>query len=178
MILFITLPQAFAGVFEISASANYRRSQFDEENYQESQSLTGSISYYFMQMSAIELSYTSGTSTLRATSIDNTWLEYITEFSMYGVDLVLTLAQKDSFFQPFVKIGGAHIRKDLIVKSETGAHKRSDTEPETVPSAGLGLKLMITKTFSIKLGMDAWQTKQGESSKLDYAGRAGIAWLF
>lgn len=48
--------EAFAFV-ELGANANYRRSAFDSNNYQELISYTGSISYYFMEMSAIELSY-------------------------------------------------------------------------------------------------------------------------
>jgi len=65
IILLISLPQAFAGIFEISGTANYRRSQINDLNYQESQSVTASVSYYFMEMSALELSYTQGTAHLR-----------------------------------------------------------------------------------------------------------------
>jgi hypothetical protein len=168
-----------AGVFELAASANYRRQQINDLNYQSSESITGSISYYFMEMSAIELSYTRGTSTLRAQPISSDpWLEYINEFTIYGADLVLTFAQQTSIFQPFAKIGVAHIVKDLIIKSPVEAKRRTPSEPETVPSVGLGFKFRLTKTFSIKVGADAWITDQREdNSQFDYAGRAGVSWL-
>lgn len=179
MILLISLPPAFAGIFEISGSANYRRNQVNELNYQELQSVSASISYYFMEMSALEISYTQGTSTLRVqTQTTDPWTEYLNEFTLYGIDLVMSLAQRQSILQPYVKVGGAHIVKDLIIRAETGSYARSPSDPETVPSAGLGLKIRLTKTFSIKMGMDAWITQQGqENSQFDYAGRAGISWL-
>jgi hypothetical protein len=179
MTLLIYLPQTFAGVFELSASANYRRSQINELNYQDSQSITASVSYYFLEMSAIELSYTQGTSTLRAQgNPSDLWVEYVNEFTLYGADLVLTFASQESLFQPFVKIGAAHIVKDLIINSETGSTTRTPSDPETVPSAGIGFKIKLSKTFSIKVGIDGWLTNQDDSeAKIDYAGRAGVSWL-
>ncbi len=176
---FIISPSIHAGVFELSASGNYRRQQINDLNYQESQSLTGSISYYFMEMSAIEISYTKGVSKLRAqSSANDVWVEYHNEFTLYGADLVLTMAQQTSIFQPFVKVGVAHIVKDLIIKSETGSAARTPSDPETVPSAGIGFKFRLTKTFSIKAGADAWLTNQNEDNeKIDYAGRIGVSWL-
>ncbi|MCB9026221.1 MAG: hypothetical protein H6625_07895 [Bdellovibrionaceae bacterium] len=175
-----SLPQAFAGIFEVSGTANYRRSQINELNYQISQSVTASVSYYFMEMSALELSYTEGTSTLRIQTLStDPFAEYINKFTLYGLDLVITLAQKESVIQPFVKVGGAHIIKSLIKKGETGSVEGPSVDPETVPSAGLGLKIKLTNTFSIKTGIDAWRTQQkGEDAKIDYAGRAGVSLLF
>ncbi len=180
MLILIAVPQAFAGVFEVSASANYRRSQINTLNFQESRSVTASVSYYFLEMSALEFSYTQGASTLRAQATEaDLWVEYVNKFTLYGTDLVLTFAEKTSMIQPFVKIGAAHIVKDLVVKSETGGTTRTPSDPQTVPSAGVGFKIKITKTFSIKVGLDGWLTNQGETDeKIDYAGRAGVSWLF
>ena len=183
LLILINSP-ARAGVFELSASANFRDSHIDSYNYTKTVSYTGSVSYYFWEMSAIELSYTQGQSTLSAkpSAIDPQLL-YISDFTMHGVDLVFSLTSRDAPIQPYVKVGGAKIKKDLVVKSEVGSIKRINSpdgdNTETVPSAGVGFKIMLTKTFSIKAGIDAWKTnykKQDETT--DYAGRAGISWLF
>lgn len=168
---------SFAGVFEISASASYRKSEIDAKNYQLSSSYTGSVSYYFLELSALELSYTQGASLLKASTTDED-LEYRTNFSMVGADLVFSLAARQSFLQPFVKVGIAQISKEIKTLTSTGSY----TTPEstnTVPSAGLGMKILFTKQFSIKLGLDGWITNfRKENEVIDYAGRAGISWMF
>jgi hypothetical protein len=43
------------------------------------------------------------------------------------------------------------------------------------------MKIRLTKTFSIKTGIDAWITNldgDEDEKTIDYAGRAGVAWLF
>ena len=166
-----------AGVFEISASSSFRKSEIDSKNYQTSSSYTGSLSYYFLELSALEFSYTQGTSLLKAfTQVEN--LEYRTKFSMVGVDLVFSLASRQSTLQPFIKVGTAQIVKEIKTISNTGSY----TSPEstnTVPSAGLGTKIMFTKHFSLKIGVDGWITNFNQSDEtIDYAGRAGISWMF
>src|ERR1700733_9884901 len=101
---------AFAFV-ELGANANYRRSAFDSNNYQELISYTGSISYYFMEMSALELSYTNGYSELSVKSSDPTDPKYVnmTNFQLLALDLVISFAERDDFFQPYIKMGGGYL---------------------------------------------------------------------
>src|ERR1700677_1122451 len=51
---------AFAGFFEVGASANYRYSGYDANNYVLSLAYTATASYYFGEMCALELNYTNG----------------------------------------------------------------------------------------------------------------------
>src|SRR5574338_699245 len=84
---------ANAGFYEISATGNYRKSFLDKDNYQESISYTGSVSYYFWEMSALELSYTLGRQIAALkTSPTDTKTFLTTDFEMYGLDLVITFA--------------------------------------------------------------------------------------
>src|SRR3954470_4085858 len=53
-------PLASAGFFEVGASANYRSSGYDKNNYIESLTYTASFSYYFWELCAWELNYTTG----------------------------------------------------------------------------------------------------------------------
>ncbi len=171
---------AWAGIYEISASTTYRKSVIDEFNYTTSSSLTASMSYYFFEMSALELSYTQGLSTLsaKASSTDPKVL-YKTSYNLMGLDLVLTFAGKESVFQPFIKVGGARIAKKIWLETEVGSTDTAEPKAETVPSAGIGFKIAITQSFSIKTGIDAWISNLGDKDETtDYAGRAGISWMF
>ena len=170
---------AHAGYLELGSSANYRRSTIDSENFQESISYTGSISYYFMQSSALELSYTSGYSKIVVTPGDIT-TQYVTEtdFSLTGLDLVFSVGGREDFFQPYLKLGGAYIQKKIYRQINGFSKDKIGEQSGTVPSAGLGFKMKISKTFSIKIGVDAWTSPLDEEPvTVDYAGRAGFSWF-
>lgn len=188
--LFFTLlfsPLAHAGLMELELSVLYRTSSINEDNYTKSTSYTGGFSYYFGEMSAIEFTYTRGVSELsiKASDADPQTL-FKSLFEMYGVDLVFTLAGRESAIQPYVKFGGAHISKEIVRVADGGSQGSDKVEsPEgVVPSAGVGLKLRLSKAFTIKMGVDAWTSPLSEDSdendsiRIDFAGRAGIAWLF
>ncbi len=180
-VLIVTLfcTAAHAGYLELGSSANYRRSTINSENYQESTSYTGSISYYFMESSALELSYTSGYSKIVVTPGDIT-TQYVTEtnFSLIGLDLVFSVGEREDVFQPYLKLGGAYIQKKIYRQLNGFSKDKIGEQSGTVPSAGLGFKLKISKTFSIKIGVDAWTSPLDEDPvTVDYAGRAGISWF-
>lgn len=174
------MPYAHAGFFEVSAMGNYRVSRITDDNYQETYSYSGSISYYFWEMSALELSYTQGQqvvsikpSSSSATTITRTL------FEMAGLDLVLTFASKQSAVQPFVKFGGAHIRREISNQVLPFPAEAAPGSEGFAPSAGVGLKVRLTNTLSIKIGVDAWKAPtQSTVETIDYAGRAGISWMF
>lgn len=174
------IPVAHAGVIEIGATGNYRESYLTEKTYQKSVSYTGSISYYFWEMSALELSYTRGTniSSLKISTTDQQTIN-TTYFEMVGMDLVLTLADKQSYFLPYIKGGGAYLAKEMENQRE-GTPMQKDSLYGLVPSAGLGFKLRLSQNLSIKIGADAWTNphKSGQDTVWDYAGRGGFSWLF
>ncbi|MBK8204632.1 MAG: hypothetical protein IPK68_20765 [Bdellovibrionales bacterium] len=95
----------------MGTSATFRRSTIDENNFQESTSYTGTVSYYFWEMSALELSYTEGSSLLSVKPVDDTKVITRSTFRLIGLDLVITLASQQSSLQPYIKIGGARISK-------------------------------------------------------------------
>lgn len=179
VILLLSGFSAHAGYLELGASANYRLSSIDSENYQESISYTGSVSYYFMESSALELSYTSGYSKIVVTPGDIT-TQYVTEsnFSLTGLDLVFSVGGREDFFQPYLKLGGAYISKKIYRQINGFSKDKIGEQSGTVPSAGIGFKILFTKTFSVKFGIDAWTSPLDEDPvTVDYAGRAGISWF-
>lgn len=172
---------SYAQFYEVGAAANYRRSAFDHDNYQELVSYTASISYYFSEMSAVEFSYTdgySGISVKPATPLDPKILTE-TNFILAGVDIVISLAEKDDTVQPYVKAGGGYLKKEVFQQQGTQDKTLISRSEGLVPSGGVGLKFMVTKSFSIRVGLDAWSTPPSESPVVvDYAGRAGVSWMF
>lgn len=175
-----TFTQAFAFV-ELGANANYRRSAFDSNNYQELISYTGSMSYYFMEMSALELSYTNGYSEMSVKSSSPVDPKYFnqTNFQLLALDLVISFAERDEFFQPYVKMGGGYLKKEDFQRVDGGDTKLISRSEGLVPSGGVGFRVMMTKTFAVKFGLDAWTTPLKEDPVVvDFAGYAGVSWLF
>src|SRR3989344_2270180 len=94
-------PIASAGFFEIGGSLNYRFSGYDKNNYIESFTKTLSGSYYFWEMCAWEINYTSGSSkqvTKGAEPIDpKTTVQ--DNIQMMSLDLVLSFAARQDPFR-------------------------------------------------------------------------------
>lgn len=181
LLLFFFSTPALAGYFEFGTSFNYRRSTIDTDNYQETTSYTGSVSYFFWAMSAIEVSYTNGDSLLSYRLPDESPILMQTKFSMIGVDFVITLAEKTSAFIPYVKVGGVQVTREIIRKAEgfPASTVGGEESGGVAPSAGIGFKTKLTKSFALKVGLDAWTTPiDKDPVTIDYAGRAGISWMF
>lgn len=174
---------AFAGYVELGASANYKFSGFDADNSIESISYTASYAYYFMENCAMELSYTSGYSKQMARASE-TDPRYITtaNIDLLALDLILTMGTREDLFQPYIKMGAGYLKKELFFKVDDGPTRRTSSSEGVVPSAGIGMKVGVTNSVSIKLGVDAWTSPlsgdKNEPVIVDYVGRAGLSWMF
>ncbi len=174
---------AKAGIWEVGASGSYRRQNIDVDAVDESQSLTGSLSYYLDEASAIELSYTDGIS--KRSIYPNSINGHITTatFKSIGLDFIYTFGQGQT--RPYIKAGGQYILEKKITDqyvNNAGNYPPNPIQstPALVPSVGAGFKIGLTAALSFKVGIDAW-TSDGLSVqpvKIDYAGRAGLSWMF
>ena len=176
-------PSAYSGIMELGGSLSYRSSHFDAENYKTSFSTTATLSYYFWEMSALEMSYTNGLEKMRLKEGTAQAYTLLTGFDMLGLDFVLTFAGRQSTFQPYIKLGAANISKEVYREVEGNAKTKISETSGLVPSAGIGFKIKVSQTFSIKVGVDAWISNDESledvgPDTLDYAGRAGISWMF
>ena len=172
-----------AGVWEIGASGSYRRQNIAQDAVDESQSLTGSLSFYFNEQSALELSYTDGISK-RSISPDNINGHITTTtYKAAGLDFIYTFGGGN--IKPYIKGGAQYIIEKKLVdqyRISGSAFRETPVEssPALVPSAGLVFKMGLTDALSLKAGIDAW-TSDGLSVqpvKIDYAGRVGLSWMF
>ena len=164
--------QAEAGYLEIGTSYNYRQNYVDEFNRTIQRSITGSISYYFWEQSALELSYTDGASDIKLDTVDVN-----VKFEFYGLDLVISFAGRGATFRPYVKAGAVY-----QIKSTRTRYATIDRIVRTrgvSPSAGVGFRLKLTQSFVFRSGVDLWATDtDAEEAQYDMVGRAGISWLF
>ncbi len=173
---------ANAGYLELGASANYRSSRFNEFNYVEGLTYTTSFSYYFWEMCAWELNYTWGYS--KQVSRGNMAIDpkdtIEDNIQLISLDLVLSFAERSALFRPYVKVGGGYLKKERFRQINSDNVEHIETREGMVPSGGVGFSLGLTKELSIKFGLDAWTSplKNREPLIVDYAGRAGVSWMF
>ncbi len=174
-LFFVSIFSASAMV-EVGSAVSYRKSSVNSENYQVSSSVTGSVSYYFSQNSAVELSYTNGSGVILIQPIATAKTRITSNFEMIGLDYVLSV--QEGMIQPFVKFGAAYIKKQFEQNTDVASAEQIPMVKGFVPSAGLGVKLNLTKSFSFKIGIDAWTSPlQSQPILVDYAGRAGLSFL-
>jgi hypothetical protein len=181
----LTSVEAYAGFIELGVSGTYKRTNISTDSFDESRSLTGSMSYLFDDMSAVEFSYTGGESKRYIGSTSGNGHTTQLTYRMAGVDFVLNFGARDAMLRPYIKLGVAHIFEKRLSETFDGFPPSQQPEDkvdtnETVPSAGIGFKLMLTKSLAFKFGVEAWTSRSFESKprQIDYAGRAGLSWIF
>jgi Outer membrane protein beta-barrel domain len=174
--------------FEVGLSGNYRKVYLTElgtteRAFDENLAYTGSLAYYFREMTAIEFSYSQGKNTRYIPS--NTITSTTTHrYSMFGADLVFTFGKRTDTFIPYIKAGVAYFDKKSIDYEyiNSGVPQRPQTveiNSTVVPSAGFGMQFRITQRISFKAGLEFWTS--GAISKdiedFDWAARMGISWF-
>lgn len=176
---------AHAGFVEVGGSGSYKRSNIGNNSYDESQSITGSFSYYFDESSALELSYTDGISRRLIGEGQPDGQLTNMYYKMIGLDLVLTMGDREATIRPYIKIGGVYIMDKRITTQywSGGNYFTPNTVQDPaalVPSAGLGFKLALTKSWSLKVGVEAWSSRSisEQPVTIDYSGRVGLSWMF
>lgn len=182
MLVALTGFEAHALFTEVGVSYGRKRTSFDSDNYLDTESLSGSLSFYFMDRLALEMSYTSANTVreekIRSGSTVLSQQTVVQTAQVYGADLIWVLAGRQAFFQPYVKGGAAQIRRVQEVKVNNQNTYRLEPEVVLVPSYGVGFKLALTSSFNLKISYDAWKTPLGQGSfSNDDQLRAGISWM-
>lgn len=170
---------AHAFYTEVGLSYSRKTTTFDENNSFDSESLTGSLSVYFFERLALELSYTDALGLREEKASTSDAQRTTTQKSqILGSDLIITFAEKKDLFQPYVKGGIAQISRFQEVKIEGQDTFTIEPERATVPSYGAGLKIQLTATFGLKFSYDVWKTPIGGGLQTDDTSiRAGVTWV-
>lgn len=170
---------ALAWNVELGAQYGHKTQTYDTNNYNETESITGSMSFYIWERIALELSYTDAQSIVVAKAYAaDPKRTTIQKSQILGSDLILILADKKALFQPYIKGGMAQINRKQTIKIENQDTYENEPDSAIAPSYGVGLKIQLTDSMGIKLSYDAWETPIGGGSKTnDSAIRAGITWM-
>jgi len=175
-LIFILSSKAQAIYTEFGISQSYKKTSFSTDNYVESEMLSGSVSFYIWEQVALEFSYTKGLAVRKETEV-NYPIKTITQYSsVYGTDLILGFADRQSTFQPFIKGGAAYIEKRQVTQDAGNQPSQYNPKPGYVPSYGVGLKIKLTQNFGLSTSLDVW--KDDSMSTNDLASRTGITWMF
>lgn len=181
VLAFFSCTSASAAFVEFGASANYRSSGYDSNNNIQSITYTGSVSYYFWEMCAFELSYTTGYAkqTSKGPSVIDPKDTVQDNIELASADLVFSFAGRQDPFRPYVKLGGGYLKKERFLQVDQGDTVLLARQEGLVPSGGVGLSLSLTSQFNIKFGLEAWTSPPKQKPVIvDYAGRAGVSWIF
>lgn len=181
ILLFSFFKSAHAMNVELGLNYNYKKSTFDSTNNTEQQSTTGSVSLYFWEKIALELSYTNGLYVRKEKQPDlvGSFTRTTTQYSdIYGADVIFILSDRKAAFQPFVKGGGAMVQIKQVVQDDNNSPWEIKYNGLS-PSYGVGFKFFITEAFAIRTSYNAIQTPVNDNVKVtDINGRIGVSWMF
>ncbi len=167
--------KANAGTFEVSASYTYKDTNYDANQYDMSESGTAGLGYYFWETSALEFTYTRGAEKL----VQDTGTTF-QDFTGYGADFLFTVANENSRFKPYLKVGAVYLVKNLRNYFTNGTVSPITVQQGIAPQVGVGLKWMLGQQFGIKFGIDVSTSPLNNSTATtyDFGASAGISFLF
>jgi hypothetical protein len=165
--------------YELSVSYAMRRNSFDKDNYYETESTTGSISTYFSEMLALELSYTQAEANRFDKLPGNSRMQVYQKTEVIGADLIFVIGSRKSAIQPYIKGGVAQLnRRQVTYNMDGNTSVPLDMGTDLVPSYGAGIKFNLTQSLSLRLSYDAWRTPLGGGVVTsDSQVRAGLSWM-
>lgn len=163
---------------EISLSYSRKKTTFDENNYIDTESGTGSLSFYFWEIFALETSYTNAIALREEKASDSDDRRTIIQTTkVVGADLIWIIS-RGGLLQPYLKAGIANLQRSQEFKIEGQSPVTLEPETAIIPSYGAGLKIMMSQTFSLKMSYDVWRTPVTDSTYTNDAQlRAGLSWM-
>lgn len=162
---------------ELGLSYSFQKKTFNAANYYQSDSKSASLSFYFLEKLALELSYTDGF--YEGQESDSNSIRTIQQSTrMADSSIVYMILDKKSIVQPYVKAGVAYISKKQEIRYLNASVISIPESNGWAPSYGGGLKFVLSEKFSIRVGYDVWQTPLSDGTKSDdSAFKAGLTWF-
>jgi hypothetical protein len=179
LFVFTAAVESRAGIFELGASYNYKKTNYDASHYDASESGTASLAYYFWESMAGEFSFTRG-----AAIESQPEFTVYQDITAYGVSLLWSVSTADSSFKPYIKGGVSYVTKILRYYYPNFPPLNPINVVGPSPTAGIGFKYMLSQRFGIKIGVDGSQTTSEDisthvsSTTYDFSANAGISFLF
>jgi hypothetical protein len=105
---------------ELGVSYGYSKKTFNTSNFYQTDSKSASLSFYFWERIALELSYTD--SFYESQESDTTSTRTVQQSSkISNASLVYTLMGNKSPVQPYIKAGAAFIKKNQLIKYQNAS---------------------------------------------------------
>ncbi len=163
-------------VTEVGLSYGYSKKTFNTTNFYQTDSKSASLSFYFLEKLALELSYTDSFYESQESDTNSTrTVQQSSQFS--DGSLVFMMLGKGNAVQPYIKGGAAYIRKNQTVRYLNASAIEIPESTGWAPSYGAGLKMQLTEKFGFKLSYDVYQTPLSDGTKSDdTAFKAGLTW--
>lgn len=164
-------------LIELGLSYSYQKKTFNAANYYQSDSKSASVSFYFAEKFALELSYSDGFYEGQESDINSTRTIQQSTRMMDG-SLIYMLMEKKNMIQPYAKVGAAYISKKQEVRYLNASTISIPESNGVAPSYGAGLKFVLSEKFSVRVGYDVWQTPLSDGTKSDDSAlKAGLTWF-
>jgi hypothetical protein len=179
----ITLAAISAQAFnaEIGANYVYKNDFVDQYNNLQTQGITGSVTLYFWERIALELSYTDSTMINKEQAVSATSPSVITSIehdTIYGTDLIFMFADHKSTLQPYIKGGVGWITKNQTEQIDNNPPWTIGPYSGWAPDYGVGLKIMLGESLAIRMGYDVQVTPiNNNATAQNINGRAGLSWM-
>lgn len=175
--LLISVP-AHALLTEIGVNYGRKTTSFDSNNSFDSESITGSVSIYFFEKIALELSYTDAKAVrYEKASVSDPKRTTTQQSNIMGADLIFMFADRNSLFQPYIKGGVAQIDRIQHVKIEGQSTYTIEPETAVIPSYGTGLRIKISEKLGLKISYEVWKTPIGGGLHTDDSQiKGGLSW--
>ena len=169
-------PTALALLTELGVTYSYQKKTYNAANYSQSDSKGLSVSLYFLEKLALELSYTDAFYESQESDTQSTrTIQQST--TMMDSSLIFAFFDRKNFVQPYLKAGVAYIKKNQSVRYLNASVIPIPESSGWAPSYGAGIKFVLSERFSIKVGYDAWKTSLSDGTKSeDSALKAGLSW--
>ena len=134
-----------AGLFELSGSFSFNRTNYSSESFAWNRRWSGGIAYHFSDRSGVEASFQSIVSRVLISGVQDTTFND----KIYSINWVQSILGKRYMFQPYFKVGLGQLNRDA-----TGSYSGGGSPPRQLDSLtvilALGTKLFVTKRIAIK----------------------------
>lgn len=176
LLLIFLSSKSQALVTEIGLSYGYSKKTFNTSNFYQTDSKSASLSFYFFEKWALEMSYTDAFYESQESDTNST--RTVQQSSKIGgSSLVYMMQDRRNMIQPYIKAGAAHISKKQTVKYLNASAIETPESVGLAPSYGAGIKFVLSEKLSFKLAYDVWQTPLSDSTSSDDTSfKAGFSW--
>lgn len=177
--------QAVAAV-ELSGLVAYGKTELANENYRSRQlRYTGTVSFKFTSVSALEFEYTESTTKYSYLTNIGTIFPHLTredivsKDKIYSFNWVQNLVSSRWLIQPYLVFGGGRMVRYYSQSFSEFGYSSSISQNVTSGTAGVGLRIFLTRNLAVKAEQKTYVPNfHFKSWKENQMLSIGLSWLF